>query len=240
MKDAFPRWFWILAVLAGGAMLTGALPGALQAFTAPSVPVLWWAIRAFGLVAYLALWLSMVFGLLVSSHGAGGRLPGPWMMDLHRRWALAALVATGLHVLAVIGDPVSHIAPVAALVPFASARLTGPVALGTVAFFGLAAVAVTTAIPPKKLSRATWRAVHGLVFGVFLLALVHGITAGTDAGTPWVVVGYTVTVAVLLVGIAQRVVVAMRPARRVTSPRGAPRAARAASARGRAASAARR
>lgn len=212
MKDAFPRWFWVLAVLAGGALLMRAVPDLLGAVSSPGVPLRWWAVRAFGLLAYLALWLSMMFGLLVSSRGAGGLLSPGWMIDLHRRWALAALVATGLHVLAVVADPAGRVGPLAVLVPFTSATLRGPVALGTVALLGLVAVAGTTAIPPRKLPRPVWRAVHGLTFGVFLLALVHGATAGTDAGTLWARAGYAVTAAVLLGAIAQRILHAMRPA----------------------------
>ena len=57
-------------------------------------PLIWWAGRAAGFVAYLALWLSMMFGMAVSSKGMGGLLPKKLVMDMHQQWTLSAVVAT--------------------------------------------------------------------------------------------------------------------------------------------------
>ena len=56
-------------------------------------PLIWWAGRAAGFVAYVALWLSMMFGMAVSSKGMGGVLPKKLVMDMHQQWTLSAVVA---------------------------------------------------------------------------------------------------------------------------------------------------
>lgn len=160
-------------------------------------PVIWWAGRASGFLAYGALWLAMLFGLGVSSRGAGGLLPKKVMMDLHQQWTLSAVVTTVFHVLTLVLHGESGVTPWAAVVPFASARLTGPVALGTFALFGLA-ILIGSSWLRRRLSYAAWRAIHGLAFGTMALALVHGWTAGTDTSSAAVQWLYIVTLGMLL------------------------------------------
>lgn len=209
MIDSFPRAFRVFLLLAAGALLMTAIPSFLSALAAPGIPALWWAARALGLVAYVALWLSALFGVMLSSGGAGGLLNTATIVELHNRWALAALVATALHVLAVIGDPVSGVTPLAVVVPLASARLNGPIALGTLALWGLAVIAVSTALA-RRLPRWLWRAVHGAAFGTLLLALVHGVTAGTDTQSLLVRGLYLGTSALLLGALTQRMLLTWR------------------------------
>jgi DMSO/TMAO reductase YedYZ heme-binding membrane subunit len=63
------------------------------------------------------------------------------------------------------------------------------VALGVVAAELLAALAVTNHYR-KHLPHKLWRRLHMLNFAVWGLALVHGLTAGTDASTTWALVLY--------------------------------------------------
>jgi hypothetical protein len=220
VKDAFPAWFRVFALLAAGALVMTGVPPLLDALAAPEVPAMWWAARAFGLLAYVALWASALFGVLLAGRGAGGLLDRAVVLDLHDQWALAALVATALHVLAVLGDPRAGVGPLAALVPLTSTTLRGPVALGTFALWGMAAVAVSTALVPRLPPRA-WRAIHATAFGTLVLALAHGATAGRDAGSAAVRALYAGSVAVLLGAVLQRLALAARP----PAPRGSPHAA---------------
>lgn len=225
MNQAFPRALQIFLLLAAGALVAAALPPLLSALAAPGVPLMWWSARALGLLALVALWLSVLFGVFMAGKGAGGLVSKPAVALLHSRWALAAQVATALHVLLVVVDPVSGVTPLAALVPLTSATLTGPVALGTFALWGLALLLLSTALS-HKLNKTAWRAVHASAFGSFLLALVHGITAGTDAASPPVRILYTLTTALILAAIIQRLLLA-RASRRpapsaLTNPNTAP------------------
>jgi hypothetical protein len=66
-------------------------------------------------------------------------------------------------------------------VPFASERLTAPLALGVIAFCMIALVVVSSWWR-TRVSYAAWRALHALAFGAFLLVLVHSVASGTDRG----------------------------------------------------------
>jgi len=221
MKGAFTPWLAFVLMLVG-ALAMAALPPALEAIASPGVPLLWWADRAFGLLAYLALWLSTFFGVLVGSRGAGGLLAPATMTALHRRWATAAIATLAVHIVLVVGDRVSGVSVLGALIPLASGRLTGPVALGTLATWGLLLLIASSAMP--SLPRWVWRASHATAFGTWVLALVHGLTAGTDASSPVVQAIYLGTGAALVGALVQRVLLAMhdkaRPARAERAARG--------------------
>jgi sulfoxide reductase heme-binding subunit YedZ len=111
---------------------------------------------------------------------------------------------TALHVVLVVGDPRSGVSPLAALVPLVSKKLTGAVAVGTLAAWGVLILAATTAVH-RSIPRWVWRAVHASAFGTFVLALVHGLAAGSDSQSPLVRGMYFGTAAVLLVAIVLRV-----------------------------------
>lgn len=220
MNHAFPAALRVFLLLAGGALIATLLPPLLGAIAAPGVPIMWWTARAMGLLALVALWLAVLFGVFMAGKGAGGLLSKPSVALLHSRWALAAQVATALHVLLVIADPLSGVTPLAAVVPLTSATLTGPIALGTFALWGLAVLLVTTALA-RKLSKTAWRAVHASAFGSFLLATLHGVTAGTDTTAPAVLVLYALTSGLLIAAIIQRLLLAVtaaKPSTQGTTP----------------------
>lgn len=218
MNDSFGPGFRIFAIMAAGALAIVAAPALLQALSGPAQPAMWWASRSFGLLAYVAAWLSTLFGVLV----AGRADKNAWLdralaLELHGRWSVATLIATALHVLLVVGDAHSGVSPLAALVPLASRKLTGPIALGTLAAWGLASIAATTAAY-RTLPRWVWRAVHASAFGSFVLSLVHGIRAGTDTASPLVQSLYAGTSVVLLAAIIRRVASAVNEAKPDPSP----------------------
>lgn len=181
------RW---LAALTATALLLRALPETEQ-------PWVWWSMRSLGLVALLANWLTMLFGVFVS--GKGSTVNPPTIVLLHRTWASVAAIATLLHVGAAIADP--RISPLAAVVPFASSMLRGPITFGTVALLLGSALFWS-----QKLPRLWWRAVHASAFGGFLLSLFHAVFAGTD--TPTLRFAYAAALAVLLGAVIQRVLLA--------------------------------
>lgn len=207
MKNAFGPLFRRFVVVSIGAAAIFGVAGGLD--LAPGTPVLWWAARALGLVAYFALWLSMLFGVFVGSRGAGGLLDRATIIQLHNRWAVAGLVATILHVVVIVADANAGIGLWGALVPLASPTLTAAVALGTFALWGLVAIGLSTHLLDRMPSWV-WRAVHASAFGVFLLALVHGISAGTETSAFAARAVYATTTAALVAAIIQRVLLHTR------------------------------
>ena len=207
MNDAFEGPIRTLLYLLLGAALMAVVPATLETTSASDVPAMWWAARSFGLVAYLSLWLSMLFGVLVSSRGGGGLLHRATLLQLHQKWAVASLVVTSLHVLSTMADAEYGVTPLALLWPLASETQTGEIGLGTFALWTMVTIASTTAFF-DTIPRWAWRAVHATAFGAYVLALVHGFTAGTDTAAPVVRATYAGTSAILLATILQRILLA--------------------------------
>ncbi|MCC6237293.1 MAG: ferric reductase-like transmembrane domain-containing protein [Dehalococcoidia bacterium] len=196
--------FLLLAAMATANAAWATLAGA----SAADLPLLWWAARALGFVAYVALTLSMLFGVLVSARGLDAWVARKTVLDLHQQWALAALISTVLHILTAVVHTESHISLVEALVPFAAERLTGALALGAIATWGLVVLAITSWLR-KRISYTLWRAIHAFAFGAFVLAVVHSVAAGTDSAQPFVQWFYIVTTAVVTAAVVFRVLVAL-------------------------------
>jgi hypothetical protein len=148
------------------------------------IPWLWWTARSTGLVAEVALTMTLLGGLGVA--GALPWLPRRRAAALHEAWTISAILAAAVHAVAVAIDPRSPVPPVAVAVPFASPALRGAVALGTLALGGLAVVATSTVLR-RHVGAAWWRLLHTLAWGTWVLGLAHGVLAGTDASRPVVV-----------------------------------------------------
>lgn len=168
----------IVASLAAGALALQALGSLVGG--ADQIPFAWWLARALGFVAYGALWTSILSGLAMSAKG-GGLFDLKWVLDIHQETTLMAVIASVLHATVMVVDSASGVSPLAVLVPLASARLTGPVTIGTLALLGLGVVALTSWMRARVGVKA-WRAVHAAAFGVWLLGLLHGVYAGSTNG----------------------------------------------------------
>ena len=161
----------------------------------------WLIIRASGIVAYGLLALSVIWGLALSSTLLGRRVPARVLTYVHESLSIGALVATTGHCVALALDDYVPFGPRELLVPGASAWRTGAVAFGVVAAWGLVVVTLSFYVR-RHIGRAVWRAVHYGGFGVFVAALTHGLTAGTDSASPvmhWVYVSTAAAVAALVV-----------------------------------------
>ena len=139
----------------------------------------WYLARAGGLVAWTALALSVVLGLVL----AGRLLPkgkSAWTQEVHQFLGGLATVFTAVHVLALVADNYVHFGWTETLVPFASEWRPGAVAAGIVAFYLLVAIEVTS-LAVRRLPRRMWRTIHQSSLPLFLFATLHGFLAGADA-----------------------------------------------------------
>lgn len=152
-----------------------------------SSPVLWYATRATGLVAFVLLSGVMVLGAMTSMRVSTPRWPGFAQQALHRRVSLLTVCFVALHVLTSVLDTFVHISVAAVVVPFASSYKPVWVGAGAVAFDLLAAVVVSSVVR-HRLSARTWRSVHWLALACWPIALVHALAMGTDQRLPWVLV----------------------------------------------------
>jgi methionine sulfoxide reductase heme-binding subunit len=145
---------------------------------AAGVPTAWIVARAAGLVAFALLTLSVWVGL-----GMSTRILGPrWQKSLfawHRTLVWTGLSMLGLHVGAVLLDPVLHFGLASAFVPFAAPWRPGAVAAGVVAGWLSLMLAVSFRLR-KWIGQRGWRRLHYASFAAFGLAAAHAVAAGTD------------------------------------------------------------
>ncbi len=103
---------------------------------------------------------------------------------MHRFLAILTGVFIALHGGSLLLDRVVPISLGQMLVPFTSPYRPFAVGLGVTAAELMAAVGVTNLLR-RQLPRHVWRRAHYLTFGVWALASLHGVLAGTDRGDPW-------------------------------------------------------
>ncbi|MBI2705457.1 MAG: ferric reductase-like transmembrane domain-containing protein [Actinobacteria bacterium] len=141
----------------------------------------WLVARASGLVSWSLLALSVTWGFLLSTRVLGRRPKARWLLDLHRFLGGLAVIFVGVHVTAILVDSYVPFSPVQLLVPFTSEYRPAAVAFGIVAFYLLLAVEISSLLM-RRLPKNAWRAIHLASYPLYILATVHLLTAGTDAG----------------------------------------------------------
>lgn len=200
-KGIHPATFVALGLV--GFALVRLMP-AVFGLIGTEAPLQWWASRATGFVAYVALWLAMMLGLMISARGLDGLINRKVVLELHQQWTTAAALATAAHVVLVVTDAYVDMSWQGAAVPGSSVYLTGPVALGTIAMWGTALLALSGWLQ-RRMNYVAWRLLHASAFGTFVIGLVHGVVSGTDSGTMGAQVMYASTAALLIGAIVFRV-----------------------------------
>jgi sulfoxide reductase heme-binding subunit YedZ len=149
----------------------------------------WYVDRAAGITALLLLTASVCLGISLAGRARSTRWPAFALQDLHRYLGLLTGTFIGIHALAILLDSLVPYTLTQLLVPGTAPSRTMAVAVGIVSAELLAALAVTNHFR-KRLSYAFWRKAHYLSFAVWILALGHGIAAGTDSDQSWAVFLY--------------------------------------------------
>jgi DMSO/TMAO reductase YedYZ heme-binding membrane subunit len=145
--------------------------------------VWWYAARATGIVGWVLLTASAVWGVALSTRLLGKRPSPAWLLDLHRFLGGLAVVFVGVHVAALVADTYVHFGLREILQPLASSGRPGAVALGVVAAYLLVAVEVTSLLR-RRLPAKVWRRVHIASFPLWVASTAHLLTAGTDTPNP--------------------------------------------------------
>ena len=178
-------------------------------------PQIWWYVaRASGIVAWLFLTASVLWGIVLSTDLFRSHRRPAWLLDLHRALGGLTVGFVAIHIGALIADNFVHFDLVDVLVPFASEWKPWPTALGVIALWGLVAVEITS-LAMKRLPRRFWRAVHFSSYLTFLLTCLHGTLAGTDSSHQMYVATTILTTSALVFAVCYRIL-ARRPPRRST------------------------
>ena len=187
----------------------------------------WYMARAGGVLSYILLWLATCWGIMMSSKIIKGLVDVPVAYALHEYLPILGVVFAALHALVLLGDSYIAFKPWQILVPFASPYKPFWTGLGVLAFY-LSIALIASFYVRKRIGQKTWRALHYTSYLAFLIALLHGVMAGSDSGTTTMRALYLVTGATSIFLLLYRLLAyAPRPARTAAAVRLAavPRAA---------------
>jgi sulfoxide reductase heme-binding subunit YedZ len=180
-------------------------------------PTFWILARASGLTAYVLLTMSVLAGLVLKSRPLGRKLNAAAVTDTHRFLAFLGLGAVALHGLTLVLDSTVHISLAALVVPGLAPYRPVWTALGVLAANLMALIIVSFPLR-KRIGMRAWRKLHWATFGLFALATVHGLAAGTDTSAPWAFPIYLGAVGSVVFATAWRAL--NRPVRPMTTKGG--------------------
>jgi len=181
----------------------------------------WWFVtRASGIVAWLMLTASVVWGVVLSTKAFPEHRRPAWLLDLHRWFGGLTVSFLAIHLVALVADSYTHFGVAEITIPYASAWKPGAVALGVLAAWALVAVELTS-LAMRRLPRRVWRVVHLVSYVAFWLTSLHAAFAGTDRTHPL----YQTTAALSVVAVAWALMYRLANRRAVRRAAGRPRPA---------------
>jgi sulfoxide reductase heme-binding subunit YedZ len=156
--------------------------------------MIWYIARAGGVVAYVLLTFTVCIGIGLAGRARVPGFPRFAVNDLHRFAGILTGTFIAIHVGAILLDGYVHFSIPQVLIPLAASYRTVGVAFGIVAAELLVALAITNRLG-TVLPRRLWRGAHYLNFAVWASATTHGIIAGTDNATIWLLATYVAAIA---------------------------------------------
>ena len=166
---------------------------------------LWFLARAAGFVALLAASLTVALGATASSTRRDGRILAQLV---HRSAAVITLAMLGLHAVLLVADHFVAVSVIGEIVPFTAGYRAVALGLGTLAAYAFVVVAATGALRGRLAngtrSAIAWRGVHVSAYAAWVLAMAHGVLAGTDTLRGWALVIYGLSAVVVGGAVAHR------------------------------------
>lgn len=154
----------------------------------------WYLSRATGFVAYLLLWGSVTWGLLLSTGMGRAWIRPPLLLDAHQFLSTASVGFASFHGLVLMGDRYIQFPLRAVVVPFASSYEPLLVACGQIALW-LSVLLIGSFHIRRRIGGRAWRHLHYASFAAFWMAFVHGLALGNESATLWAGVLYLGTAA---------------------------------------------
>ncbi|MFN2158374.1 MAG: ferric reductase-like transmembrane domain-containing protein [Anaerolineales bacterium] len=157
----------------------------------------WYLTRSAGIVSYLLLWLSTVWGLLIPTKLLGNLLSGEFTFDFHKFISLLSLVFLGLHIAVLTADQYMPFTLSQLIVPFTSPYRPQWIGIGVISFYILLLVTVTFYLR-KRIGMKTFRYIHYSSLLAYLGAVLHAFMSGTDSSLPAVMFIYIATFSIVI------------------------------------------
>jgi predicted ferric reductase len=182
--------FFAVALLAVQSPTNGSPLQVINNFLGLDNVHIWWYIsRASGLMAYLLVWLSTLWGFAISSKIFDSILKRVFIYDFHEHLSLLSLGFVLLHAVVLLLDRVEPLSLGEILIPFASNYRPFWTGIGIIAFYLSILVTVTFYIR-SRISMKAFRTIHYLSIAAYVGALFHGLFSGTDSLLSWTQVMY--------------------------------------------------
>jgi hypothetical protein len=172
----------------------------------------WMAIRGSGIIAFLLLSGSTIWGLLISTKVLGRAVKAKGVAWFHESLGIGSLVATGVHMYFLFNHDFIDFGYRSLFVPGASAWRPLAVSLGVVAFYMMFVITVSFYVK-KWIGQNLWRAIHMTSFGTFVGAGLHGVFSGTDTSHPVLLGMYIGSLAIVTMLMIIRIAQAATPER---------------------------
>jgi len=183
----------------------------------------WWlASRSSGIVALLAISISVIIGLMMAN--GLPRKPGAkrQLLAVHESTALAGLIAIAIHGVTLLGDHYLHPTITQIAIPFTIDYRPFYTGLGIIAGWSAAFLGLSF-YARRWFGARRWRTIHRATILVWVLAVIHTLGAGTDASQLWMrVILLTTGIPIVFLFLRRILPGEAKPARRVRPAQPAP------------------
>lgn len=171
-------------------------------------PTLWYITRGAGSSAYIVLIIITVLGIGISSRAFDSVVQRWRILDLHQFLTIIMLGLVALHLFTLAIDPYLPFGFIHLFWPFSELYNPLAVALGVLGMYTLVIISATSWLR-QYMAYQLWRLLHYGSTLTFILLTLHGILAGTDTTTAWMigvyVTGGVVVSALVLLRIIQEI-----------------------------------
>lgn len=184
MKEIAPGSVLVSALVGITLATGGLLVGLGVTGFAEGTTSFWYLSRASGFVAYVLLWGSVMWGLLLSTGLGRAWMRPQQLLDAHQFLSTIGAGFACFHGLVLMGDRYISFPLRAVIVPFAATYEPLLVGCGQIAIW-LSLLLIVSFHVRRRIGGRVWRRLHYASFAAFWLAFAHGILLGTESATPW-------------------------------------------------------
>lgn len=160
-----------------------------QVFAVDSSQLYWYITRAAGMTAYLLLWLSTAWGLVLPTKILDGWLDRTFSFDFHQFISLLSIGFLLLHIFVLTADRYLPYTLAQIFIPFLSPYRPVWVGVGVIAFYLTVLVSITFYLR-KQIGMTAFRTIHYTSLLAYFGSTIHGLFAGTDSSLPMALLMY--------------------------------------------------
>ncbi|USK62449.1 hypothetical protein [Peribacillus asahii] len=163
---------------------------------------IWNMIRLSGFLALFFITFSAGFGMLSKVSCLKKKKALSHFIHLSSAWGSALSLL--FHLFLLVVDTYQPFTLIEMLIPFNANYAPFAAGLGTLAFYFIIIIYLTSDFGMKKLKRNTWKKFHWLAIPAWIFSLAHGVIIGTDTATSWAISYYLVCIFfILLIGLVR-------------------------------------